>query len=248
VAKRLLDIVVAACGLLIASVVLVPVMLLVWWEDKHSPFYIALRVARGGGQFRMVKLRSMVINADRMGASSTSNADRRITPVGHFIRRYKLDELTQLWNVLWGEMSLVGPRPQVRTGVAVYTRRELDLLSVRPGITDLASIVFSDEGTILENSVDPDADYDALIRPWKSRLGLIYVAKRSIILDVRLVVATLVAVISRPHALRMVEKMLCEIGAPDEVIDVARREANLKPSEPPGDDFLVGPSIPDFRL
>lgn len=239
-AKRLLDIIVAACGLLIASVVLVPTMLLVWWEDKHSPFYIAPRVARGGGEFRMVKLRSMVVDADRMGASSTSNADHRITPVGHFIRRYKLDELTQLWNVIWGDMSLVGPRPQVQTGVAVYTRREWDLLSVRPGITDLASIVFSDEGKILENSVDPDADYDALIRPWKSRLGLIYVAKRSLILDARLVIATLVAVISRPHALDMVEKMLCKIGAPDEVIEVARRETNLKPSVPPGDDFLIG--------
>ena len=95
--KRLVDFFVAAFGLIAASPVLITVMFLVWWEDRHSPFYIALRVGRNGQPFKMVKMRSMVIGADRKGASSTSNDDRRITAVGHFIRRYKIDELTQLF-------------------------------------------------------------------------------------------------------------------------------------------------------
>lgn len=121
-AKRLLDLLAALFGLTLLSPVLLPVMFLVWWEDRHSPFYVAPRVGQNGRPFRMVKMRSMVINADRIGASSTSNADRRITPAGHFIRKFKIDELTQLWNVLIGDMSLVGPRPQVQSGVDLYTQ------------------------------------------------------------------------------------------------------------------------------
>lgn len=238
-AKRLLDIVFASLGLLLASAILLPLMFLVWWEDKHSPFYIASRVARGGGNFRMVKLRSMIINADRIGSSSTSNADRRITPVGRFIRRFKIDEITQLWNVLRGDMSLVGPRPQVEAGVAVYTSRERELLNLRPGITDFASIVFSDEGAILQNSTDPDADYDALIRPWKNRLGLVYAARRSLWLDLQLIVTTAIAVTSRERALRLIQNMLEKVGAPEDVRRVAARKQPLVPSPPPGEEFCV---------
>src|SRR5689334_15532618 len=111
--KRMLDILLACVGLLLASPVLLPVIFLIWWQDKHSPFYIAPRTGRGERPFRMVKLRSMVIHADKSGVDSTAANDRRITAVGRFVRRYKLDELTQLWNVLKGDMSLVGPRPNV---------------------------------------------------------------------------------------------------------------------------------------
>jgi lipopolysaccharide/colanic/teichoic acid biosynthesis glycosyltransferase len=235
--KRLFDMATAAIGLLLASPVLLVIMLLVWKEDRYSPFYIAPRVGRGGGEFRMVKMRSMRINADREGGSSTSNSDRRITPVGHFIRRYKIDEFTQLWNVLVGDMSLVGPRPQVQSGVAMYTQQERELLHVRPGITDLASIVFADEGTILQDSKDPDGDYDRLIRPWKSRLGLIYVHRHSVFLDIRLVFATLVAIGSRRAALRQVQSMLRRLDAPADVMLVAAREHALVPGRPPDGDF-----------
>src|SRR3954451_21336273 len=98
--KRAFDLIGATVGLVVASPVLLPVMFLVWWEDKHSPFYVAPRTGKDGAPFRMVKLRSMVVNADKSGVDSTAANDRRITPVGHFIRRTKLDELTQLWNVL----------------------------------------------------------------------------------------------------------------------------------------------------
>jgi len=105
--KRLFDVTASGAGLLLASPVLLPVMFLVWWQDSHSPFYIAPRVGKNDRPFKMIKLRSMVINADKSGVDSTGENDNRITAVGHFIRRYKLDELTQLWNVFKGDMSLV---------------------------------------------------------------------------------------------------------------------------------------------
>ena len=184
----------------------------------------------------------VLINADKLGASSTSNADRRITPVGHFIRRFKIDELTQLWNVLIGDMSLVGPRPQVQSGVDLYTAKERELLLVKPGITDFASVVFSDEGTILSTSVDPDADYDRLIRPWKSRLGLVYIASRSLWLDIQLVVLTVVAIFSRAHALEGVAALLTRLNVDRDLVEVARRRDVLRPANPPGDEYM--PLVP----
>lgn len=236
--KRFLDVIVAAFGLLAAAPVLLPVMFLVWLQDRQSPFYVAPRVGQGGRPFRMVKLRSMVADADKRGGSSTSSSDRRITPVGHFIRRYKLDELTQLWNVLLGDMSLVGPRPQVQAGVDVYTSAEQQLLSLRPGITDFASVVFSDEGEILRDSADPDRDYDLLIRPWKGRLGLIYVRHSSVVLDLQLVAATAMAIVSRTHALKLINRLLLERDVQEDVVRVAARTEPLRPAEPPDERFL----------
>ena len=232
--KRLIDILASAFGLIVASPVLLPVMFLVWWEDRHSPFYIAPRVGRNGLPFSMVKMRSMVIGADRKGASSTSNVDRRITPVGHFIRHYKIDELTQLWNVLKGDMSLVGPRPQVQSGVYLYTSRERDLLNVRPGITDFASIVFADEGAILAGHPDPDKCYDQLIRPGKSMLGWYYVEHRSMSVDVRLVWLTIMTIVSRRRALQGVQFLLKRLDAPAELVRLASRGDPLVQMKPPG--------------
>ena len=235
--KRLFDIVLAFIGLVCASPVLLTVMFLVWWEDRHSPFYIAPRVGRSGLAFRMVKMRSMRIGADKSGVSSTSNNDQRITPVGHFIRRFKIDELTQLWNVLWGDMSFVGPRPQVQSGVDLYTARERELLGVRPGITDFASIVFSDEGSILSGSRDPDADYDRLIRPWKSRLGLVYVASHTLWLDIRLILLTAMAIVSRQTALNCVVWILQNLQVDAQLVDICRRSKALEPGFPPDAGF-----------
>src|SRR4051812_48707736 len=126
--KRLIDIVVATFGLLALSPFLLIILVAIWLQDFCSPFYIASRVGRGGAPFRMVKLRSMVKNADRSGVSSTAGDDRRITIVGKFIRATKFDEVPQLWNVLKGDMSLVGPRPQVQSGVDLYTDAERRIL------------------------------------------------------------------------------------------------------------------------
>jgi lipopolysaccharide/colanic/teichoic acid biosynthesis glycosyltransferase len=145
--KRLLDVSAAVIGLLVGSIILVPAMVAVWLQDRHSPFYIAPRAGVGGAPFRMIKLRSMKILADTTGVMSTAGGDPRITAVGRFVRRWKLDELTQLLNVLQGDMSLVGPRPQVMQDVALYTDEERRMLTVRPGITDMASICSPTRGT-----------------------------------------------------------------------------------------------------
>ncbi|MDH3469149.1 MAG: sugar transferase [Gammaproteobacteria bacterium] len=232
--KRLLDIVVSFTGLVLLAPLLIVVMLLVWRQDWSSPLYIAPRVGRGGQLFNMIKLRSMVISADKSGVESTSSSDQRITPLGHFIRRYKLDELGQLWNVLVGEMSLVGPRPNTRAGTNVYTVEEQKLLSIKPGITDFASIVFSDEGEILRDQVNPDQTYDQLIRPWKSRLGLLYVENNSLLLDVQLIIYSVIAVASKNYALNQVVKRLRELGAEEDIVAVAQRKSALQPTSPPG--------------
>jgi lipopolysaccharide/colanic/teichoic acid biosynthesis glycosyltransferase len=213
-------------------------MVAVWLQDFHSPFYIAPRVGKGDRDFRMVKLRSMVVNADASGVDSTSSSDSRITAVGRFIRKFKLDELMQLWNVLLGDMSLVGPRPNVRRETELYTDEERKLLSVRPGITDLASIVFSDEGDILKDKDDPDLAYNQLIRPWKSRLA-ITLEHSSLGLDLLIIWLTAVAIVSRERALAGVGKVLSTLEADPEICAVARRTEPLAPYPPPGSDSIV---------
>ena len=237
--KRVFDILCSFFGLLALSPLLIPVMVLVWLQDFHSPFYVAPRVGKDGRIFRMVKLRSMVVNSDKAGVDSTATNDFRITSIGHFVRRFKLDEFTQLWNVLKGEMSLVGPRPNVKRETDLYTDVEKGLLDIKPGITDFSSIVFSDENDILKDSEDPDIDYNQLIRPWKSRLGLLYVKDQSFLLDCLLVLLTVVALFSRGQALWGVNRLLERLDAPADVIRVSKREAVLMPFPPPGADTVV---------
>jgi lipopolysaccharide/colanic/teichoic acid biosynthesis glycosyltransferase len=237
--KRILDVTVAALGLAATAPVLVPVLLATWAEDRHSPFYVANRVGRGGTRFRMVKVRSMRIGADKSGVDSTAANDRRITRVGSFVRRFKLDELPQLWNVLKGDMSLVGPRPNVERDVALYTDDEQRLLTVRPGITDLSSIVFSDEGEILTGAPDPDLDYNQRIRPYKSRLGLLLVDHDTVGLDLRIVGLTVVGAVSRRRALAGVVRILEELRADHMLRRVAARREPLRPYPPPGATEIV---------
>jgi lipopolysaccharide/colanic/teichoic acid biosynthesis glycosyltransferase len=234
-----MDVIAAGVGLVCAVPVLVPVMVLVWWHDGHSPFYVAPRVGRHDKDFRMVKLRSMVVNADKAGVDSTGANDRRITSVGRFIRRYKLDEVTQLCNVLKGDMSLVGPRPNVRRETDRYTTVERRLLDAKPGMTDFASIVFSDEGDILKGQADPDIAYNQLIRPGKSRLGLFYVDRRTLWIDIQLCWLTGVAIVSRRRALTAVERLLRTLGAPADLMALAGRETPLVPMPPPGATSVV---------
>jgi lipopolysaccharide/colanic/teichoic acid biosynthesis glycosyltransferase len=183
----------------------------------------------------MVKLRSMKVLADATGVMSTAGDDPRVTAVGRFVRRWKLDELPQLWNVLRGDMSLVGPRPQVLPDVALYTEDEKRMLTARPGITDLASIVFADEGEILQGAPDPDLRYQQVIRPWKSRLALLYVDRRpSILTDLRLVWLTLVNAVRRDRALVGVAEIVRRLGGGDELARVALRTEPPPPAPPPG--------------
>lgn len=237
--KRLFDILASFFGLIFLSPVLLLFLLLIWLQDFRAPLYIAPRVGRRGKIFKMVKLRSMISGADKSGVDSTSAEDKRITWVGHLIRRYKLDEFSQLWNVLWGQMSLVGPRPNVMKDVELYTDEERHLLDVRPGITDFSSIVFSDEGDILAGSDNPDLRYNQVIRPWKSRLGLLYIRNQDFLLDLRIILLTLIAIISKPLALNRLQKILRKLGADKRILGVAQREEPLQPYPPPGADRVV---------
>lgn len=237
--KRIFDFILALIGLIISSPILIPVIFLVWIQDWHSPFYIAPRVGRDENQFKMLKLRSMIVNADKSGVDSTSSNDKRITGVGRFIRKYKLDELSQLWNVLIGDMSLVGPRPNVKRETDLYTIEEKKLLTVRPGITDFSSIVFSDEGEILKDQQDPDIAYNQLIRPGKSMLGLFYIEKRNFIIDIKLIYLTVIAIISKEKALNSLVVILKKLGTTDLLIQIASRKRQLVPMPPPGAKNIV---------
>lgn len=233
--KRAFDIAVSVIVLAFASPLILGSMLAVWLQDRHSPFYRAARVARCNADFTMLKIRSMVVGADKTGVNSTGANDNRITAVGRFIRRYKVDELSQFINVVRGDMSVVGPRPNTRAwGVDLYTPIEMDILSVRPGVTDLSSIIFSDEGDILKDEVEADLTYNRIIRPWKSQLGLFYIEHMSFALDCRIAWLTFVVVFNKPRARRGVVEILERYGADPDLIAVCRRQDTLRPAPPPG--------------
>lgn len=249
-AKRMIDIAASLLGLVVFFPLIIASAIAIWLQDRGSPLYIAPRAARGGGTFHMVKFRSMVMGADKLGGSSTAASDRRITPVGRFVRIHKLDELLQLWNVLKGEMSMVGPRPQVPADTAKYTSEEKRLLSVRPGITDPASIVFSDEGEILNGSREPDLLYDRVIRPWKNRLALANIENGTIRTDLWLLVLTIVSIFSRASALRMLGNLLRAWQVDALIIRMAQRQEPLIAYPPPGAsespaDFLFSGALAD---
>jgi lipopolysaccharide/colanic/teichoic acid biosynthesis glycosyltransferase len=237
--KRSFDILASAVGLVVAAPLLVPICILIWLQDRHSPFYIAERVGKGHRPFRMVKIRSMIVKADRMGVDSTAGDDKRITPMGHLVRKLKLDEISQLWNVVQGEMSLVGPRPNVPREVAMYTSEENRLLEIRPGITDISSIVFADEGDILQGAEDPDLRYHQIIRPWKSRLGLLYIRNADPALDAKLIFLTFANPLARQWTLQAVSKIVQRLGGDPELTMVASRSAPLSAKPPPGASEVV---------
>jgi lipopolysaccharide/colanic/teichoic acid biosynthesis glycosyltransferase len=238
--KRVFDMIAAIIGVIVLSPILVVVAVAIWAQDFHSPLYIATRVGRGGRHFRLMKFRSMVIRADRTGVDSTAGDDPRITAIGKFIRRTKIDEVPQLLNVLAGDMSLVGPRPNVERETELYTSDERRLLSIRPGITDLASIVFADEGEILRGSDDPDIRYNQVIRPWKSRLALLYVdGRRSVALDGRILWLTIRSAYKRDAALVAVAALTRQLGGDESLTRVALRRDPLRAAPPPGSNTIV---------
>jgi len=195
VLKRLFDLLASLVALLLLS----PLMGVLAWRIKRYDggpvLYAGRRVGKGGKPFGMYKFRTMVMNADKIGGSSTPDDDPRITPIGKMLRRYKLDELPQLFNVVKGEMSLVGPRPQVQWAVDLYTPEQRQVLTVPPGITDYASVRFPNEGEILKGSTDPDRDYMERIHPEKMRLSLEYVRQRSLLTDFKVIAQTFLAIL-----------------------------------------------------
>jgi lipopolysaccharide/colanic/teichoic acid biosynthesis glycosyltransferase len=195
--KRIFDIVLSLVGLLLLSPFLIVIALVIKFQDGGSVFFRGVRVGLHAKEFRIFKFRTMVVDAEKIGPSSTSDEDSRITRFGRSLRKHKLDELPQLINVLLGDMSIVGPRPEVRKFVDLYTKEEKVILKVKPGITDWASLWNSDEGAILAGSDDPDRDYLEKIRPEKIRLQLKYIEEQSFLVDMRIIFLTILAVLRR---------------------------------------------------
>lgn len=191
--KRLCDVLVASVLLLLLSPFLLVIALVIRWSDGGPVFYRAPRVGLRGQPFRMLKFRTMVQHADRLGGPSTPDGDPRVTPIGRWLRKHKLDELPQLFNVCGDTMSLVGPRPEVQQYVDLYSEEERVILTVRPGLTDWASLWNIDEGALLKGSPDPEKVYLETIRPVKLRLQLAYVRQRSFGTDLRILLYTAIA-------------------------------------------------------
>lgn len=173
--KRLIDIFASGCGLLVLSPVFLILTIWIKFDTKGPVFYRQVRVGKGDKDFRIFKFRSMVVNSDKSGLITVGGHDPRITRSGYYIRKYKLDELAQLINVFIGDMSLVGPRPEVRKYVDLYNEEQRNVLSVRPGITDYASIEYMYENELLEKSSDPDKTYIEEIIPAKINLNMKYI-------------------------------------------------------------------------
>lgn len=188
--KRLFDLVLALLLLLLLAPLLICLAAWIKFSSAGPVFYRGWRAGLYGRPFRIFKFRTMLPNAEKLGGAETADDDPRITKAGHILRRFKLDELPQLFNVVRGDMSFVGPRPEVLEEVANYTAEEQKLLWVRPGVTDRASIKFHHEGRILRGSVDPHETYHRVIRPEKIRLGLEYVQHNSLLTDLQIVART----------------------------------------------------------
>jgi lipopolysaccharide/colanic/teichoic acid biosynthesis glycosyltransferase len=195
--KRLFDIVAAAAALIVLSPVLAGIAAIIKRTSPGPVFYRGVRVGRGGRPFRMLKFRTMVVDADRVGGPSTAGDDPRVTRIGRSLRKWKLDELPQFVNVLAGDMSLVGPRPEVQQYVDMYSDEEQIILSVRPGLTDWASLWNPDEGAVLAGSPDPERTYLEKIRPAKIRWQLEYVRRRSFLVDLTILARTAAAILLR---------------------------------------------------
>ena len=177
---RFFDIIFSIIGLVILSPIFIVLYLLIRIESKGGGFYSQERIGKNGKPFKLYKFRSMRIGSDKKGLITIGEKDNRITKTGFILRKYKLDELPQLWNVFIGDMSLVGPRPEVKKYTDLYTEEQKQILQVRPGITDWASIKYVDENKILGEAKDPDEAYVNLIMPNKIKLNMVYIQHQTL--------------------------------------------------------------------
>lgn len=192
--KRTFDILMSFIGLLILCPLFLVVAIWIKVDSKGPVFYRQIRVGRGNKDFRLFKFRSMFVDSDKKGLITVGGRDSRITRSGYFIRKYKLDELPQLINVFVGDMSFVGPRPEVRRYVDMYTVEQLHVLDVRPGITDMASIKYRNENDLLESADNPEEYYINVIMPDKLSINLDYVAHHSFWRDIKMILSTFVEI------------------------------------------------------
>jgi lipopolysaccharide/colanic/teichoic acid biosynthesis glycosyltransferase len=188
--KRVFDLVCAFLGLLVLTPLLFLVGVWIKLDSKGPIFYVQTRVGRNNINFKLYKFRTMKPNADKFGLITTSSKDSRITHIGYYLRKFKIDEFPQLFNVVLGNMSLVGPRPEVRKYVDIYTPEQRKVLEVKPGITDISSIVYSNENEILESKEDPEKYYREIILPDKIERNLKYLESRNLFTDIGVILST----------------------------------------------------------
>lgn len=193
--KRIFDIVTSGLGLIVLSPLFLFLALWIKYDSRGPVFYRQVRVGRNNKNFRLYKFRSMRSGADRQGLITIGGRDPRVTRAGYYIRKYKLDELPQLINVFVGDMSIVGPRPEVRRYVDLYTPEQMQVLTVRPGITDMASIRYRNENELLEQAEDPEKYYREVVMPDKLKINREYIERASFWFDIRLIFCTLQAII-----------------------------------------------------
>jgi lipopolysaccharide/colanic/teichoic acid biosynthesis glycosyltransferase len=189
--KRLFDIIASFFGIIILSPLLIFIGLWVGLSSKGGVFYKQIRVGKNNKDFKLYKFRSMRVNSDKQGLLTVGSKDSRITKAGYFIRKYKIDELPQLFNVLKGDMSFVGPRPEVRRYVDLYSKEQMKVLSVRPGITDPASIKYRNENDILSSASNPEEYYIQHIMPDKLKINIDYINKRTFVKDIKIIFQTI---------------------------------------------------------
>jgi lipopolysaccharide/colanic/teichoic acid biosynthesis glycosyltransferase len=193
--KRLFDILFSLIGLLVLCPFMAVIAVFIKINSDGPIFFKQLRVGKDNTDFLLFKFRTMHILSEAKGQLTVGMKDSRITTIGYFLRRYKLDEIPQLWNVLKGEMSFVGPRPEVRKYVDMYNETQLTVLSVKPGITDYASIIFIKENELLGNANDPEKEYIENIMPEKLRLNIKYINENNLFSDIGLIFRTVFSII-----------------------------------------------------
>ncbi len=190
--KRLMDILASGLGLIFLSPILIIICILIKASSEGAIFFKQVRVGKNMKNFEILKFRTMVPNAEKLGKQITIGEDKRITSVGKVLRKYKLDELPQLFNVFMGDMSLVGPRPEVPKYVKLYSEEQRKVLDVKPGITDLASLRYKDENDILGKVDNPEEYYITVIMKDKLELNLEYIEKNNILIDIYLIIKTII--------------------------------------------------------
>ncbi len=194
--KRFFDLLASIIALIILSPFFILISLIISLTSKGGPFYLQERIGKDSAPFMLLKFRTMKPNSDQKGQITIGERDSRITSIGYFLRKYKLDELPQLINVVFNQMSIVGPRPEVRKYVDLYNEEQQKVLSVKPGLTDLASLEYFEENKILGEAEDPERSYIEEIMPKKLALNLEYIQKKNFLLDLKIILKTFSKIIS----------------------------------------------------
>jgi len=238
--KRLIDVVASAVGLVVVLPVFIGIAAAIKWHSPGPVLYGSTRIGRGMVPFRMWKFRTMVPDADKLGSSVTTDGDPRVTPLGRVLRRSKLDELPSLWNVLVGDMTLVGPRPETAAWVKHYTQEMTRVLETRPGITDLAQILFRHEERMLKGAVVDEGQYLAVMR-WKVALQAEYLRRRSLLADQKVLLHTFLAILDREPDVELERLVACASARDDDGLPMLlRRRAEMVWGPDAGADVSTG--------